>query len=60
MKPRLRVEIYGTEGKFKTLFESYLTCRYQKVILNNNNNNNNNNNSSSKWELIKKNGVPQG
>jgi len=33
MKPRLRVEIYGTEGNFKTLFESYLTCRYQKVII---------------------------
>jgi hypothetical protein len=52
-----KLEFYGTEGKFKTLIESYLTCRYQKVILNNNNNTNIN--TSSKWELIK-NGVPQG
>ena len=50
-----KVEFYGIEGKFKTLIESYLTCRYQKVILNNNANTN----SSLKWELIK-NGVPQG
>jgi len=51
-----KLEFYGIEGKFKTLIESYLTCRYQKVILNNNNTNTNN---SLKWELIK-NGVPQG
>jgi len=50
-----KLEFYGFEGKFKTLIESYLTCRYQKVILNNNANTN----SSSKWELIK-NGVSQG
>ena len=43
------------EGKFKTLIDSYLTCRYKKVILNNDTNTN----SSQKWELIK-NGVPQG
>ena len=49
-----KLDFYGTEGTFKTLIESYLTCRYQKVILNNNDNTN----SSSKWELIK-NGVPQ-
>ena len=36
------------------LIASYLTGRYQKVILNNHTNNN----SSSKWEMIK-NGVPQ-
>ena len=51
-----KLEFYSTEGKFKPLIESYLTCRYKKVILNNNNNNTN---SSSKWELIK-NGVHQG
>jgi len=49
-----KLEFYGIEGKFKTLIESYLTCRYQKLILNNNTNTN----SSLKWELIK-NGVPQ-
>jgi len=48
------LEFYRIEGKFKTLIESYLTCRYQKVILNNDANTN----SSSKWELVK-NGVPQ-
>jgi len=46
------LEFYSTEGKFKTLIESYLTGRYQKV-------NNTNTNSSSKWELAK-NGEPQG
>jgi len=50
-----KLEFYGIEGKFKTLIKSYLTCRYQKVILDNNTNTN----SSLKWELIK-NGVPQG
>jgi len=50
-----KLEFYSTKGKFKTLIESYLICRYQKVILNNNANTN----SSSKWKLIK-NGVPQG
>jgi len=50
-----KLEFYSIEEKIKTLIESYLTCRYQKVILNNNMNTN----SSSKWELIK-NGVPQG
>ena len=48
-----KLQFYDIEGKFKTLIESYLTCRYQKVICSNNTN------SSSKWELIK-NGVPQG
>jgi len=50
-----KLEFYSIEGKFETLIESYLTCRYQKVILNNKANIN----SSSKWELIK-NGVPEG
>jgi hypothetical protein len=53
--PLDKLEFCGIEGKFKTLIKSYLTCRYQKVILNNNANTN----SSLKWELIK-NGVPTG
>jgi hypothetical protein len=52
-----KLEFYGIQGKFKTLIKSYLSGRYQKLLLNNNNNNKSN--SSSKWELIK-NGVPQG
>jgi hypothetical protein len=50
-----KLEFYGIVGKFKTLIESYLTDRYQRVTLNNTTNNNN----SSKWEMIKC-GVPQG
>jgi hypothetical protein len=50
-----KLEFYGVEGKFKTLTESYLTDRYQRVTLNNITNNN----SSSKWEVLKC-GVPQG
>jgi len=50
-----KLEFYGIQGKFKTLIESYLTGRYQKVTLNTNTTTN----SSSKWELIK-NGFPQG
>jgi len=43
-----KVEFYGVEGKFKTLIESYLTGRYQRVALDNISNNNN----SSKWEML--------
>jgi len=50
-----KLEFYGIQGKFKTLIESYLIGRYQKVTLNTNTTSN----SSSKWELIN-NGVPQG
>jgi hypothetical protein len=50
-----KLEFYGVVGKFKTLIESYLTDRYQRVTLDNTTNNNN----SSKWEMIKC-GVPQG
>jgi hypothetical protein len=50
-----KLEFYGIQEKFKTLNESYLTGRYQKVTLNTNTTSN----SSSKWDLIK-NGVPQG
>jgi hypothetical protein len=49
-----KLEFYGIEGKFKTLIESYLTGRYQKVTLNANTTTN----RSSKWELIN-NSVPQ-
>ena len=35
-----KLEFYGTEGKFKTLFASYLTGRCQKVTPNNNTKNN--------------------
>jgi len=52
-----KLEFYGIKGKFKTLIKSYLTGRYQKVILNNNNNNKYN--DSSEWEFIN-NGIPQG
>jgi hypothetical protein len=48
-------EIYETEGKFKTLITSYLTGRYQRVVLGNKSNNG----STSKLEMIKC-GVPQG
>jgi len=50
-----KLEFYGVEGKFKTLIESYLTCRYQRVALNNVTNNN----TSSTGELLKCD-VPQG
>ena len=50
-----KLNFYGIEGKFKTLIESYLNRRCQKVILNNIANTN----GSSKWKLTK-NGVPQG
>ena len=45
-----KLEFYGVEGKFKTLIESYLTGRYQRVALGN---------ITSNWEVIKC-GVPQG
>jgi hypothetical protein len=41
-----KLEFYGIEGKFKLLVRSYLTCRFQRVILGNRINSNN----SSKWE----------
>jgi hypothetical protein len=50
-----KLEFCVVEGKFKTLIESYLTGRYQRVALDNITNNNN----SSKWEMLKC-GVPQG
>ena len=50
-----KLEFYSIKGKFKTLIESYLKGRYQRLTLNNITNNNN----SSKWELLKC-GVPQG
>jgi hypothetical protein len=50
-----KLEFYGVVGKFKTLIESYLTGRYQRVMLDNTTNNNN----SSKWGMSEC-GVPQG
>ena len=50
-----KLEFYGIDGKFKTLIESYLTGRYQKVTLGNVTDNS----KSSKWEEVK-NGVLQG
>jgi hypothetical protein len=44
-----KLEFYDVEGKFKTLIESYLTGREQRVTLNNITNNN----DLSKWELLK-------
>ena len=49
-----KLVFYGIDGKFKTLIESYLTGRYQKVTLGNVTDSS----KSSKWE--EKNGVPQG
>jgi hypothetical protein len=49
------LEFYGIKGNIKTLLESYLTGRYQKVILNRNTNTTN----SLEWELLKAR-VPQG
>jgi exonuclease III len=50
-----KLKFYGIDGKFKTLIESYLTNRYQKVTLGKTNCNN----TSSEWVRIKC-GVPQG
>jgi hypothetical protein len=50
-----KLEFYGIEGKFKLLIRSYLTGRFQRVILGNGIDSNN----SSKWERIKCD-VPQG
>ena len=50
-----KLEFYVIKGKFKTLIESYLTGRYQKVALSNTLNNS----KSSSWEEIR-NVVPQG
>jgi hypothetical protein len=48
-------EFYRIEGKFKTLTESYLTGKHQKVVLRNRTDSGN----SSKWERIIC-GVPHG
>jgi hypothetical protein len=50
-----KLEFYGIEEKFKTLIKSYLTDRYQRVIVGNGIDSNN----GSRWEIIKC-GVPQG
>ena len=46
--------LYGIVGKFNALIKSYLTERYQRVIIQNNSRN-----SYSEWEIVKH-GVPQG
>ena len=50
-----KLDFYGIKGKFKNLLKSYLTGRYQKVIITRSNLNSN----SSEWEGINS-GVPQG
>ena len=50
-----KLQFFGVEGRFKTLIDSYLTGRFQRVTLDNITNYNN----SSKWEGLKC-GVPQG
>jgi len=47
------LKFYGVSGKFYNLVKSYLSGRYQKVILSNNNS------IESTWEKLKQ-GVPQG
>jgi hypothetical protein len=49
-----KLEFFGIEGQFKTLIESYLTGRYQRVIVGNGIDSN-----SGSREKIKC-GVPQG
>ena len=50
-----KLEVYVIKGMFKTLIESYLTGRYQKVALSNTLDNS----KPSSWEEIR-NVVPQG
>jgi hypothetical protein len=50
-----KLQFFGVEERFKTLIESYLTGRFQRVTLDNITNYKN----SSKWEGLKR-GVPQG
>jgi hypothetical protein len=50
-----KLELYGIQGKFSSLIKSYLTRRFQRVILGNSRDNG----KSSNWKQIK-NGVPQG
>jgi hypothetical protein len=44
-----KLELYGIDGKFKTLIKSYLTGRQQKEVLGNKSTKEN----TSKWEIIK-------
>jgi hypothetical protein len=50
-----KLEFYGITGKFKSLINSYLTGRQQRVVLSNKSSSDN----ISNWEIIKY-GVPQG
>jgi hypothetical protein len=49
-----KLEQYRIVGKFNALIKSYLTERYQRVVMQDNSNN-----SYSDWEIVKH-GVPQG
>jgi hypothetical protein len=49
-----KLQQYGIVGKFNALIKSYLTERYQRVVIQDNSNN-----SYSDWEIVKH-GVPQG
>jgi len=50
-----KLEYYGIQGKFSSLIKSYLTGRFQRVIIGNSSHCS----KSSNWKQIK-NGVPQG
>ena len=50
-----KLKFYGIDGKFRTLIESYLTSRYQKVSLEKGDHNKN----TSEWARINY-GIPQG
>jgi len=50
-----KLEYYGIQGKFSSLIKSYLTGRFQRVIMGNSSHCG----KSSNWKQIK-NGVPQG
>jgi hypothetical protein len=50
-----KLEFYGIHGKFSSSIKSYLTGRFQRVILGNSSAND----KSSNWKQIK-NDVPQG
>jgi hypothetical protein len=50
-----KLEFYGILGKLSSSIKSYLTGRFQRVILGNSRDNG----KSSNWKQIK-NGVPQG
>jgi len=52
----LKIEKYGTIGKSKELFKSYIKGRYQRVLIDNKTNHNT---TVSNWAVVKH-GVPPG